>query len=689
MNPLSFFILPALALTLPIQTQNIDSQSTSRPIKTWSFTKTTPDDPSADWKTVSVPHCWNAQDAQKGGGKEDRVNFGFYRGPGTYKTTLPASIKEKGKQTYLRLNGVSNFASVYINNIKIGEHSGAFGSFGWRITDHLRKDQPNTIEVRATNAYNGDILPISGDFPVYGGMYRPVTLEIRPSICFSPVKDGSWGIQTKQFHEGNNVRLEISANIENSTGTESPGILTFELKDKQGKIVASSEEKINFREGEQTAACSLSIKKPHLWNGIEDPYLYTLTASLKTPNKIIDRAKPVKIGFRTVEFSPSEGFKLNGKTMKIFGVCRHQDKEDKGWALSHKDHLQDVKLMQEIGANAVRLAHYPQSEEILDALDEAGILVWAEIPYVDSIGKPKSANVEEVTKNQLKEMIRQQINHPSIIVWGLSNELGQRATDDPVPLLRELNTLAHQEDSTRKTVCAVNRPNDMNLCSVTDVYGVNTYPGWYGGPPESMEGSIKNLRSRHPNTPWSISEYGSGASLKHHDRNISKGPNPSGKWHPEEWQCRAHEKNWEKIIAQDATWGSFIWNMFDFASAWRDEGDRPGINDKGLITFDRSTKKDAFYFYQANWRKDIPVLHLQTRRATPTKDQEMTIRFYSNMKSHKVLHNGKQVGKITSYAPNSYQTAPITLLPGKNIIAVQGTTPSGKKDTDQMVIVKE
>lgn len=656
-------------------------------LKTWMFTKTTPDSPNAEWKKVTVPHCWNAQDAQQGGGTEKPNDFGFYRGPGSYKTTLPA-LKEKldNKQIYLRFNAVSNFASVQVNGVEAGKHAGAFGAFGWRITDLLHKDKPNTIEVQASNAFDKNILPISGDFPVYGGMYRPASLELRPDVCFSPVKDGSWGIMTKQFHEGKNVRLDIQANIDNSTGTATPGIISFLLNDKTGKVVAQKQEKVTFQPGEQTVQSSISLNNPKLWNGIASPYLYTLEAYLKTRENIADQAKPVKIGFRTVEFSPSEGFKLNGKTMKIFGVCRHQDKENIGWALNPEDHEKDIELMQELGVNAVRLAHYPHSEYILDLLDEAGILAWAEIPFVDSIGKPKGNQVEEITKTQLREMIRQQINHPSIIVWGLSNELKHRATDDPLPLLRELNELAHQEDSTRKTVCAVNRREDKELCSITDIYGLNTYPGWYGGGPANMENDLKSLRSMYPNTSWCVSEYGSGASIKQHDREISKAPSPAGKWHPEEWQCRAHEKNWEKIDQQKATWGTFIWNMFDFASPWRNEGDRPGINDKGLVTFDRNIKKDAFYFYKANWRKDTPVLHLQTRRATPTNDERMTVRFYSNLKNHEVVHNGKPVGGIKPYASNSYETEQITLVPGKNVIAVRGNSPG--KAQDQMTIIK-
>ncbi|MEG0588078.1 MAG: glycoside hydrolase family 2 TIM barrel-domain containing protein, partial [Akkermansia sp.] len=459
-------ILPFIFIGSSLSSSAISHESSlsspSIPLVNWLFSKMPASEEQNLWEKVKVPHCWNATDAQHGNGKEDNLHYGYYRGAGTYKTTLPPSKQYKGNQVYVRFNAISNFAEIYINGVKAGEHAGAFGAFGYRITDMLHQDKPNTLEVRANNAFRKDILPISGDFPVYGGMYRPVTIELRPNICISPIRDGSWGVQTTQSSSEQSFKLNIKTNIDNQTGTSQQGTLTIKLHDKN-KQLAQIKKTVTIPRGDSTISETLPIQNPHLWNGVQDPYLHTLTVQIQA-NGITNQAKPVKIGFRNIDFSPDKGLFLNGKPLKIHGVCRHQDRENLGWALSAKHHLEDVQIMQEMGVNAVRLAHYPQAEELLDALDECGILVWAEIPYVDSIGKPKADGVEQITKQQLKEMIRQQINHPSIMVWGLSNELMQRSTDDPLPLMRELNALAHQEDPSRKTTCAVNRIGNTALC---------------------------------------------------------------------------------------------------------------------------------------------------------------------------------------------------------------------------------
>ncbi len=652
----------------------------------WKFTRTSADDPKADWKPVTVPHCWNAQDAQKGGGTENNKDFGYYRGPGTYRTQLPGADKFKGKRVFAKFGAVSNYAEVYLNGEKLATHKGAFTSFGTELTSKLKPGNGNVLEVRADNSLRMEILPISGDFPVYGGMYRDVELIERDPVCISPVATGTDGVRISQYDVSeNSAKLDVTVTVDSALPNGGEGTLKLVLRDAQGKPVLTESKTISFSAGASDHVVNLTVPSPHLWQGREDPYLYKLDVNFKSGSNSTTLSYPV--GFRFVSFDPDKGFALNGKPMKLKGICRHQDWEGKGWALTEKEHRRDLDLILEMGANAIRLAHYPHDPKFISMCDEAGVVLWEEIPYVDSVGKPKDAAVEETTKGQLVEMIRQLGNHPAIIMWGLSNELLHRSTEDPLPLLRELNDLAHKEDPYRKTVIAVNRPGNKDLCSIADLLGLNTYPGWYGGGPTGMGGSIDSLHKSYPNTPICISEYGSGASIKHHDRKIDKAPKASGKWHPEEWQSRSHEILWDKIASRETTWGTFLWNMFDFASVWRDEGDRPGINDKGLVTFDRKVPKDAFYFYKANWREDIPVLHLQEKRATPTSDETVQIRFYSNMKNNKVFLNEKEVPDVASYCRNGFATPPVALKPGKNVVKVISKDDKGQLHRDEVVWV--
>lgn len=682
-------VIAALCLSALSHAQE---QSTSIALSEWQFSKTALDAPDAKWEKVTVPHCWNATDAQQGGGQEtkgedrsDDFQFGYYRGPGSYKTSFPTAWDLDKNTVFIRFNAVSTTAKVALNGKDLGEHLGGFTSFGFDITGDLKKDGDNSITVAASNAYRKDVLPLSGDFPVYGGMYRPVTIEVKPKVCISPIVDGTWGVRTYQSEVSDkSAKLDIVTTIYNATGGKTNGTFAITLKDRDGKTVINENQSVSLEPGNNDIKKTVTVKNPRLWNGKADPHLYSLTVHVKTANTSPD-SYTTNIGFRNVEFDPAKGLFLNGKHLQSFGVCLHQDWEGIGWALTPENITTNAEIMDEMGANSVRLAHYPHAQQMVDECDKRGIVVWCEIPYVDSVGKPKVDGIEEVTKRQLVEMIRQYTNHASIVTWGLGNELFHRSTVDPLPLLRELNALAHEEDNTRKTVLAVNRPNNKDMCSITDLLGMNAYPGWYGGAPNQMKAIIEGIHKNYPETPLSISEYGFGGSIKHHNRNAAKAPKADGPWHPEEYQSRAHEITWKSICDQQLTWGTFIWNLYDFASVWRNEGDKPGINDKGLVTFDRKIKKDAYYFYKANWRSDIPVLHIQERRATPTKDKEVKIRFYSNMKGATVTLNGTKVKAPKEYCMNGYETEPVELKPGKNTVTVTAKDSKGKTVKDEII----
>ena len=377
------------------------------------------------------------------------------------------------------------------------------------------------------------------------------------------------------------------------------------------------------------------------------------------------------LGLRYYRIDPDKGFFLNGKHLPLHGVCRHQDRSEVGNALRPQHHEEDAALMLEMGVNAVRLAHYPQATYFYDLMDKNGIIVWAEIPFIgpggyDDKGFVNLPSFRANGKEQLKELIRQHFNHPSICVWGLFNELLESG-DNPVEYIKELNELAHQEDTTRPTTSASNQMGDLNF--ITDAIAWNRYDGWYGGTPADLGRWLDGMHRDHPEIRIAISEYGAGASIYHQQDSLVKSV-PNSWWHPENWQTYYHIENWKAISSRPYIWGSFVWNMFDFGAAHRTEGDRPGINDKGLVTFDRKVRKDAFYFYKANWNKEEPVLYLAGKRNTVRSRRLQTITAFTNQPGAELFVNGKSYGKVM---PDQYailEWKNVELQPGENEIKV-------------------
>ena len=380
------------------------------------------------------------------------------------------------------------------------------------------------------------------------------------------------------------------------------------------------------------------------------------------------------LGLRFYRIDPDKGFFLNRKHLPLQGVCRHQDRSEVGNALRPQHHEEDVALMLEMGVNAVRLAHYPQATYFYDLMDKNGIIVWAEIPFVGPGGYNDKGFVDLPAfrangKEQLKELIRQHYNHPSICVWGLFNELTELG-DNPVEYIKELNVLAHQEDTTRPTTSASNQMGDLNF--ITDAIAWNRYDGWYGGTPADLGKWLDRMHKDHPEICIAISEYGAGASIYHQQDSLVKTV-PTSWWHPENWQTYHHIENWKTISSRPYVWGSFVWNMFDFGAAHRTEGDRPGINDKGLVTFDRKVRKDAFYFYKANWNREEPMLYLTGKRNTVRTQRLQTITAFTNLSGAELFVNGKSYGKAI---PDSYailEWKNVELEPGENEIKVVST----------------
>ena len=616
---------------------------------------------------VDLPHTWNAQDALSG-------KIDYKRGIGNYEKNLFIRPEWKGKRLFIRFEGVNNIADVFINRRHIGEHRGGYGAFIFEITGKVEYGKENSILVRVNNGEQLDIMPLVGDFNFYGGIYRDVHLLITDETCISPLDYASPGvrlIQDSVSHRYAKVRAIVD--LSNGSSGNQEVELNVRLLDGQ-RVVKEGTKNVNLSGNEvMQQELTFEIDQPHLWNGRQDPFLYQAEVTLFRNGQMVDRViQP--LGLRFYRIDPDKGFFLNGKHLPLQGVCRHQDRSEVGNALRPQHHEEDVALMLEMGVNAVRLAHYPQATYFYDLMDKNGIIVWAEIPFVGPGGYNDKGFVDLPAfrangKEQLKELIRQHYNHPSICVWGLFNELTELG-DNPVEYIKKLNVLAHQEDTTRPTTSASNQMGDLNF--ITDAIAWNRYDGWYGGTPADLGKWLDRMHKDHPKICIAISEYGAGASIYHQQDSLVKTV-PTSWWHPENWQTYYHIENWKTISSRPYVWGSFVWNMFDFGAAHRTEGDRPGINDKGLVTFDRKVRKDAFYFYKANWNREEPMLYLTGKRNTVRTQRLQTITAFTNQAGAELFVNGKSYGKTT---PDSYailEWKNVELQPGENEIKVVST----------------
>ena len=620
---------------------------------------------------VDLPHTWNAGDALSG--KPD-----YKRGIGNYRKTITVPDDWKGKRVFIRFEGVNNVADMFVNGCHAGRHKGGYGAFTFDLTDGLRYGAENTFLVRVSNAENLEIMPLVGDFNFYGGIYRNVSLIVAEPVHISLRDYGSSGVRLVQKSVSReSAQVDAVVQLSNDSGSGAEAELRVRLLDGEKEVLASSSA-VSLPAGESSHSIGFSLENPHLWNGTEDPFLYTAEVSLWQDGRMIDRVEQ-PLGLRYYSIDPEKGFFLNGRHLQLRGVCRHQDRAEVGNALRPWHHDEDAAIMAEMGVNAVRLAHYPQSSYFYDLMDRYGFIVWAEIPFIGPGGYSDEGFVDieafrENGKEQLREMIRQHYNHPSICLWGIFNELSMRG-DSPVPYIEELDAIAHEEDPTRPTTSASNIDGELNF--VTDAIAWNRYDGWYGGTPADLGKWLDRTHEEHPELCIAISEYGAGASIYHQQDTVVKSV-PVSWWHPENWQTQYHIENWRELSSRPFVWGSFVWNMFDFGAAHRHEGDRPGINDKGLVTFDRKVRKDAFYFYQANWRDDIPVLYLADRRCTERVRKVQTFRAFTNFPEAELFVNGRSCGKAGADSLRVVTWENVELSPGRNEIKV---VAGGRKNT--------
>lgn len=621
------------------------------------------------WQQVQIPHTWNKTDTRNG--------IDYYRGQATYQKQVEILSEWEGKRLFLKFDGCNTVANVFINGKHIGEHRGGYSSFIFELTNKVNYGETNEITVRVSNALHLDVMPLLGDFNFYGGVYRDVNLVITGKTCISPLDYASPGVYLSQKSvTKDRAELDAKVIISNRENTGS-----FEIQVKvleEDKIILTKKAPVVFNNNMDTSiVLQGTIQKPHLWKGRKDPFLYEVVVNLTQNGKIIDQVKQ-PLGLRYYHVDKDKGLFLNGEHIQVKGICRHQDYSEFGNALHKVHHDKDMEIIMDMGANAIRLSHYPHAPYFYDLLDKNGIITWSEIPFVGPGGYRDKGfvNQESFCKNgkqQLKEMIRQNFNHPSILFWGLFNEL-KMGGDNPEEFVKELEELAKSEDPGRITTSASNIDGKLN--EITELIAWNKYFGWYEGQPKDIGIWADEVHASHPEYKIGISEYGAGGSIYHHQEKTEKS-NPGSYWHPEEWQAIYHEENWKAFDKRPYIWGTFIWNLFDFGASHRTEGEGPGINDKGLVTFDRKVKKDAWWFYKCNWDKETPAIYIANRRYTHRTSALTHVKVYSSLKKIELFLNGKSLGvKEGNYATSSWDN--VKLEKGENRIEARSTNKKGE-----------
>ena len=607
--------------------------------KKWAFTKEASEVPAAmpeKWYWVTLPHTWNDIDGQDGGND-------LYRGTAYYAKELKKVDLPTADQYYLEFKGANSSANVYINGKKVASHDGGYSTWRVNVTEELQDD--NLIVVEVDNAPNQTVYPQMADFTFYGGLYRDVNIIAVSNSHFCLDYYGGSGIKATPTVEGVDAKVEVEVFVAGEKETQN---LVYTMKDAEGNVVAEVKTAVADK------AAVMDIKGVHLWHGRKDPYLYTVDVALVDGEEVVD-AVSTRIGCRTYEIDPERGFILNGEEYPLRGVSRHQDRWGIGNALLPEHHIEDMDLICEVGCTTIRLAHYQHDQFFYDLCDERGMVIWAEIPYISQ----HMPTARENTISQMKELIVQNYNHPSIVVWGLSNEISmQGSSDDLIENHNILNDLCHEMDPTRLTTMAIVSmcPMDDPYVQIPDIVSWNHYFGWYGGDTSDNGPWFDKFHEMYPNLPVGCSEYGCEA-LNWHTSDPKQGD------YTEEYQAYYHEELIKQLFTRKYLWATHVWNMFDFGADSRNEGGENGQNHKGLVTFDRKYKKDSFYAYKA-WLSDDPFVHICGKRYVDRVEDLTKVTVYSNLPEVELFANGKSLGKKTAEdhffyfeVPNNGETA--------------------------------
>ncbi len=642
-----------------------------------------PETDASQWDDVTLPHTWNGIDGQDGGT--------YYRGVGWYRKTIDIPADYAGKTVYLRVGAANISSTVYVNGKQVGTHNGGYASFMFDITDNITPGAENLIAIKVDNSSSLPYAPLSGDFTFFGGLTRTVSLLVCDPVHINPIRkvkndftsSSTYSVaypgviirQSEVSETSANVSIETT--LRNANDAETDVTVEAVIKDAEGKSVASQTATEHIAAADTASSqIDLTVTDPHLWNGTIDPYLYRVEVTLKVNGTVTDR-QVQPLGLRYFSVDSKKGFFLNGKSYPLRGIAFHEDRENKGRAITDAERKEDIDMLLETGANYFRLTHYQHGDFTYNYLDSLGIVCWTEIPVVDRVGPSSTlAQFRRNATQQLYELISQQFNHPSVCFWGVGNEVTNNPTsgENPTPVIEHLNNAVKAMDTSRLTTLAANYERAENL--LPDVYSMNRYQGWYNGSSSDFAGSMDALNTNYPSNPVGVSEYGAGANTTQHEYPASK-PTAGGHYHPEEYQNAFHEAYIKAINARPYLWSTSIWAGFDFASDSRNEGAQPGINDKGIITHDHKTKKDVFYLYKANWNKTTPFVYITSRRYTQRNSLQVPVKVYSNCDQVSLSVNGTSIGQLTS-ADHIFLWDNVAMNEGKNTIIVNavqdGTT---------------
>lgn len=625
---------------------------------------------NSDWKfrkgdgspaaVVTLPHVWDIRGGQNGNGG--------YVGTCVYEKQIEMSDDWKGKDIYLEIGAAGSVAEVVVNGHSAGTHKGGYSLFRFNITEWMRQGQYNRIEVRVDNSVRSDVYPIAADYTFFGGIYRDVNLVLADASRFSLDDDGSEGIYiVPEIMGGGKGRIRVYSMVDEPEGCE----VCCQVLDQEGKLCAKTTVKAGGEPAE------LIVERPVLWNGRGHAYQYTLSAELLKDGTWMEK-RMIRFGFRSISLSGENGFQLNGERLFLHGVGRHQDREDRGWAVSREDMEEDMALIKEIGANTVRLAHYQHDPYFYELCDREGLVVWAEIPFISRLSD--SAAARENALMQLTELIKQNYNHPSICFWGIGNDVTMFGAEAWLEAaLQEMNALAKRLDPGRLTVCSqmMTLAEDSPLSTITDGIGYNVYYGWYVGECSDMGKWLDELQRKQVTVPIAISEYGADGILTYQTSSPTRGD------YSESYQSLYHEEMLAIIRDHPRLWASYVWNLCDFASVNRKEGGVSGRNNKGLVTYDRRTRKDAFYLYKAEW-SDEPVVHITGKRYKRRAESSITIRVYTNAEDVELFVNSKSMGAMCKNS-HIFWLEGVVLLPGKNDILVK----TERGDYDDVILYGE
>ncbi len=630
----------------------------------WSFSKKADHIPEVLpllWEQVNLPHTWNNKDGQDGGND-------YYRGTCYYVKEILRKDLPEAAEYYLEIKGANSSADVFVNGQRVAHHDGGYST--WRVNVTNMLTDRNLFVIAVDNSENDKVYPQMADFTFYGGLYRDVNMIAVPETHFDLDYYGGQGVMVTPDIQGKDAVVSVEAFVTNAKKGQK---LQYIIREKEGRTVALQELIVDFDAGENIYQASLTIKDVHLWHGRKDPYLYTLEVSVFEKDKRLDSVS-THFGCRSFVIDPEKGFILNGESYPLRGVSRHQDRWGVGNALQKKHHEEDMDLICEMGATTIRLAHYQHDQYFYDLCDERGMVVWAEIPYISKHMPTGRDN----TITQMKELIVQNYNHPSIVVWGLSNEITISGSDeDLLENHKMLNDLVHEMDATRSTTIACVSMCDIHdpYVQIPDVVSYNHYFGWYGGDTDMNGPWFDNFHKEFPDIPIGCSEYGCEA-LNWHTSNPMQGD------YTEEYQAYYHEELIKQLFTRPYLWATHVWNMFDFGADARNEGGENGQNHKGLVTFDRKYKKDSFYAYKA-WLSDDPFVHICGKRYVDRVEEITKVTVYSNQPVVELLVNGEslEIQKSNNHffyfqVPNKGETV-LTALAGKDLTGTDTVTVGG------------